>query len=292
MQLKYCGDIPYKLLRKSLPKSFYRTLQTSQIGRATLWEKAPTYRAIVNFYSEFHNKAFTQSFNDLCILEIGSGIQPYTAFHLIGNGAQKVICVEPKLKDFNPHNFKELVVKEIESFPQYNLTWNDFLQRTHWYASTADALKEHKNSVDTALSHLVFEHIGQLEEVWNEVEQLLTQQGKCLHRVDTSDHTYHAFFAKPILQRIFAGRDLCHLHYSDKTFAKLNDPKCWMNRRLLPEYRAFAKAAGFDTTVLRSFSINDAIIHSDILKRNTTADPSELHYTDFVISHQRIAQDS
>lgn len=277
-------DVPYKLFRKYLPISIYHALRKTRLGRAQQWQNFQTYRDIVAFYQEYLGK---NSFQDKVFLELGSGVQPLTALHMLHLGAKHVICVEPKLANVSMESLQPIFAEELRQNTQISVTWDDFVARTTFVSDLALVPKSLNNSVDFFVSHLVLEHVNSLHQIWEGLLPLHSQNGSHLHRIDPSDHTYHALAGKAWIQYWAKGADLRHLQYSNRCFRLLNDPKCWMNRNLLPDYIQAAQEHGFSTQIMRSYSFSKVPIHKDLLKKHPQAKPEELFLTDFVLIHTR-----
>lgn len=274
------GDIPYKLLRKALPMRLYQALRKTPLGRAKIWERAQTYRDIAQFYQDY----LPSSLEGKVVLELGCGVQPFTALHLLGQGAQHVICLEPKFAQIPSFEFADVVQLELQAQPELKLTANSFAERSTFCANLDGLPSQWLGRIDVVLSHLVLEHVSDMNGLWNQMRPYLSSNVQLLHRVDPSDHTYHAIVRLPVLKNIWKGRELCHLQYSQTLYNWLDDPKCNMNRLLLPHYRSLARSHGYTTEVLRVFEAKKVDIHADVLSGCESTE-SEVYLTDFVLLH-------
>jgi SAM-dependent methyltransferase len=250
-------DILYKLSRKALPASLYFWLSDGPLGRGRSYKRRETYKGILNHYLglgvEFKNRE---------VMELGSGCQSVTALGLLEAGASHVHLVEPKLRSKPPLGAEDLTGVSV---------WDDI------EASSAKT----QGKIGCILSHLVMEHVEDPKAVMASAWKLLSPGGTFYALVDLSDHTYHLLTKFAWLRNFANSRYLFHLRYSDRMFRWLNDPKCSMNRRLLPEYRLWAKEQGWDILSIDRHTSTFPKIHADRLTNVSDAKEEDLALTAF-----------
>lgn len=247
-------DILYKLLRKTLHPHLYHRISRSVLGRGKRYHQAPTY---LNIYEHYRNNGLR--FNGKVVLELGSGDQYYTALSFLSSGAKQVLLVDPVL---SPKSF----TKDLETLGRITgcSLPPDAGARITCCRSIQDVPSEYNDHVDIICSHNVLEHFSDLESFFAHNQRLLANSGISYNRVDLSDHTYHVFVKFKLTRAINQRRGLHHLRYSNKTFQLLNDPKCYMNRRLLPTYLELAKRHHLDVRELQTIPFRQVPIHSDL----------------------------
>jgi SAM-dependent methyltransferase len=142
---------------------------------------------------------------------------------------------------------------------------------------------EFDGTLDLICSFTVLEHVGDLEGSFADMARLLRPGGTAYHMVDVSDHTYQVFARWRALESINHNRALYHLRYSPGAFRILNDPKCYMNRELLPAYLAYARRHGLTVESLETAPYAEPFrIHPEVLARaGADADPAQLNVTSF-----------
>ncbi len=226
-------DIIWKLIRKSLSPSAYNWLSYRLFRRRDRYEKPETYTSIFDHYLkeglEFKGKV---------VLEAGCGLQIYTALSMLRAGADRVLLAEPKILE------KQNALEQITRF-QGAGGREDVLKSIIAYRSLKDVEDAHSSGIDLICSYTVLEHVEDLDNFFRHSQRLLKPGGISYHTVDLSDHTYQFFARFPVLRRLNEKRALYHLRYSNRAFARLNDPKCFMNRVLLPKYLELTAAHGF-----------------------------------------------
>jgi SAM-dependent methyltransferase len=269
-------DIAYKLARKAMTQSAYDFISFELLGRRSRYERWETYRDILAHY-----RSKGLEYRDKVVAEIGCGRQYFTALGFLAGGARQVHMVEPKLV-FSPETLAEhLKVFNRESGTSLG---PEQVQGKIFCHQDSSALKSGLDgSVDLICSFTVLEHVGNLAGFFADMARLLREGGTAYHMVDVSDHTYQVFARWPLLQRINHYRGLYHLRYSGKGFSRLNDPKCFMNRELLPTYLALAKRNGLDVESLETAPYREkASVHPEVLaKAGPSPDPEQVMVTSF-----------
>jgi SAM-dependent methyltransferase len=260
-------DFCYKLARRCMPNSIYQAIRGSRFGRRRRWETVDTYRGIFLAYDRAL-KAEEVNWTGKTVLEIGCGDQIYTALFLLANGCQKVILAEPKLQICSD---EERVKRALSLFrtavPEFSLSDEEVEARLFWYNDVRETLDILNGSVDIILTHLVLEHFDDLDAFFSVAHRLLAPGAISVNMVDLSDHTWHIFTRFKALAPLTSRNGLNHLRYSNKTFALLNDPKCFMNRFLLPLYCQKAADYGFDCRISQKVPLGRKVrIHNDVLR--------------------------
>ncbi|HLP41193.1 MAG TPA: methyltransferase domain-containing protein, partial [Fibrobacteria bacterium] len=196
-------------------------------------------------------------------------------------GAKRVVLIEPKLDPSLGRLAGDL--DAFNAFPgrPRDLVPTEVVGRIIAYRDLDQAPSALDGKVDVACSHLVLEHFENLESFFAHTRRLLAPGGVSHNRVDLSDHTYHVLGKYPFLQRFAASRILHHLRYSDAVFRFVNDPKCYMNRVLLPEYLRLAVAHGFRVENLERVFHDRAVVHPDLHRRYAGSDPRDLQVVNF-----------
>lgn len=267
-------DQIYKYTRKSLNPKFYRGISNSIFGRSQKWSRIENYQTVFNFYQ---NDKF--SFEGKTVLEIGSGAQLYTALFFMAAGAKQVILVDPKWKG-EVKNFKEA----LNSFNQFNSSHPLLIeveQNISCLVALTDITPNLNNSIDFIGSYLVLEHFSEISSFFAHVKRLLSPLGISRNKVDLSDHTYHIFGKYPFTRNFGAKRCLYHLRYSNNTFAKLNDPKCFMNRILFPEYLKEVEQHQLSILNVEKRFDASAVVHPELIRNNPCVNFNDLQIIDF-----------
>jgi len=253
-------DFTYKLARKWLSPYLYNTISYDLLKRRKGYERIETYENIFKHYKE--NGI---DFKEKTVIELGSGLQYFTAFFFLLDGAKKVFLIEPKLV-FSLSELKS----SLDIFnSQYGskLTIEDAANRIECYSDLAGLKGNLKCEVDVICSYTVLEHVINLPSIFAECAKILNRNGRCYHLIDLSDHTYQVFARLPFLAGLNQKRPLYHLRYSKKLFEFVNDPKCFMNRKLVPEYLLLAEKNGY---TISNFSIKTfdgkMKIHPDLIE--------------------------
>jgi SAM-dependent methyltransferase len=266
-------DVLYKLARKALPAGAYRNLAQSFFGRGKGYFRPATYRAIYEYY-----RGRGLEFRGRRILEVGPGSQLFTAFFFLADGAEEVLVADPKV---DPDSARA----QLE---QFNAAFKaglgpEALSRLSLFTDTSAVPQAYNGRIDLICSHNVLEHVPDPGAFLAENVRLLSPEGASCHRVDVSDHTYHVFGKFRLLHAWGAGRSLYHLRYSDRAFRILNDPKCWMNRVLLPAYLEAARAHGLRVRELDRSRFREVPVHPDLGRLPGAHIPEDLYVTDFFI---------
>lgn len=267
-------DFPYKLGRKALGRGLYSALSRSFLGRTMGWERPETYAGIFSYYKERLG-----DFKGKTVCEVGSGNQYFTAFHFLNAGAARVFLVEPKVR--NPQDKIKADLRSFLASQGGTPGLEDAASRVVMLPDLAALGSELDGCMDLICSHLVLEHVSDLDGLFRHTARLLSPQGRAHHRVDLSDHTYHVFAKFPILRDIATRRSLFHLRYSDRVFSLLNDPKCYMNRRLLPEFLRAAEGRGLKAEYRVVNRMENTRVHSDLRARCVGRDGGLLKAVEF-----------
>jgi SAM-dependent methyltransferase len=268
-------DIAWKLGRKSLTGGLYDFLSYRVLGRNRRYERLETYESIYRHYRD-HGLEF----RGRKVAEIGCGLQLFTGLQMLAEGASEVILVEPKL-DFSP-TFVEGHVLRYNAARDKTLAVDDVAKRSRAYKDLGKVPADDDGSVDIVCSYTVLEHVPDLSAFFRESYRVLKPGGVSYHLVDLSDHTYQVLGHFPLVAGINSRRGLYHLRYGDGAFARLNDPKCWMNRQLLPTYLDLARKVGFAVERLEVQPFRGPVqIHPDLLARVPGTDPAQLRALTF-----------
>jgi SAM-dependent methyltransferase len=257
-------DYFYKLLRKSLSKSLYSFISSSEIGRGGNWRKPETFFHIFDKYQN----SLKGNIEDKVVLEIGSGDQFFTAFCFLEAGAKTVILTEPKL-DKSEQNLKSCFNAFKNTNRYFRLQYEQVCENILSFSDLSSIPAIFSDKIDFICSHQVLEHFESLETYFEALVNFLRKDGIAYNSVDLSDHTYHVLEKYRLTHNISQQRKLYHLRYSIKTFAKINDNKCYMNRILLPEYLAIAHKYKLNSEVIgkRLLEKPEKNIHQDILDK-------------------------
>jgi len=209
--LSVLEDILYKLSRKVLPLSLYRSFSRSFLGREKGWKRIETYLATFEFY---RNQEV--DFTGCRVAEVGSGDQYYTAFFFLDAGAKEVLLVEPtltpnleklsaELARFNHHTSKQIKLDAV-------------MGRIFCYRDLSEIPAEFDFRTGLMFSYLVLEHFRDIETFFLHTRRLLKPKGLSCNIVDLSDHTYHLLAKYGFLRPLAVKRRLYHLRYSDRIF--------------------------------------------------------------------------
>jgi SAM-dependent methyltransferase len=274
----YFFDVPYKLLRKSLPKGVY-VLGRKVFGRLKKFCSPEHAMMIVALYREHI------PIEGKVILEIGPGNDISTAIMMIMLGAERVYLVDKIskltekghnndidfIKAFLPEIKKTgIAIKGMQEIPAPEIA--DKICFIDSYFTDSERLFEALGGVkkvDCIVSHQVLEHIDSPDEAFKNMRTMLKPGGVMFHEIDFSDHTMHIFNKYPILRQLCRNHSLAHLYYSDKFWKVCNDTvRLNMNRYILPDYLALFKGYGFTVSGLsRRNTARKQEIHHDILSR-------------------------
>ena len=272
-------DIAYKLARKAMGSGLYDKVSYDWLGRRRNYERLDTYTAIHRHYL-----AQGLAFRGLRIIEVGAGLQYFTALHFLADGAAQVTLVEPKLR-FSAETLRRFI-------GEFNAQSPDKVDA----AAAGSAIAAYNDlsqvpqdaSADLMLSYTVLEHVRDLKGFFAESARLLKPGGRAYHMIDLSDHTYQVFARFPWASRLNDNRALYHLRYSQRMFDFLNDGKCWMNRALGPEYIALAQANGFRVvSAVPGPYPRPVRIHPEIRARQGQAAAAELSITTLALTLER-----
>ena len=272
-------DVAYKWARRAMSQSFYDYVSFNLLGRKIRYEKWETYRDILAHY-----KSKGLDFRGKAVAEFGCGRQYFTALGFLAEGARHVHMVEPKLA-FS----REVLAQHLAVF---NARYGAALTLAHaeksisCHADSSAMGRDCDGTLDLICSFTVLEHVGDLAGCFADMARLLRPGGAAYHMVDVSDHTYQVFARWPVLEKINHYRALYHLRYSERGFRQLNDPKCFMNRELLPTYLALAKKNGLKVAGLEPAPYREKVkVHPEVLARaGTSPDPEQVKVTSFALS--------
>lgn len=274
------GDFLYKLARKSLDAGVYKGISNSVLGRSRKWARVENYSGMFEFY-----RKGGLGFEGKTVVEVGSGDQFYTALFFLSSGAARVIMVDPKLSG-SKEGLKE-AVPAFEAARGKGMAPADAVDRIDCFRDLSEVPESWNGRADFIGSYLVLEHFSDIRPFFLHARRLLATAGLSRNKVDLSDHTYH-ILGKYALTRSFAGRrSLYHLRYSDAAFRRINDPKCYMNRILLPEYLDAAREFGLKVAELSCRTDGKAVVHRDLASRFPGRDPGELQVIDFDLDLSR-----
>lgn len=268
------GDYLYKLARKSLDPQLYRGFSNSVLGRGRTWGKVENYAGMFDYYR--HGGV---DFDGKIVVEVGSGNQFFTALFFLSAGAAKVILVDPKLtlEAEGLEGAAAAFAAERGAGPSPA----DARARIECHRDLSEVPAAWDGKAGFLGSYLVLEHFTDIRPFFRHARRLLAPDGLSRNKVDLSDHTYHILGKYP-LTRVLAGRrSLYHLRYSDAAFRRVNDPKCYMNRKLLPEYLAAAHEFGFRILDLRKRVDGRAVVHRDLTSRFPGHESEDYRVIDF-----------
>lgn len=268
-------DIAWKIGRKSLPKGLYNFLSYRVLGRSRSYERLDTYVAIYRHYRE-HGL----DFRGRKVVEVGCGLQLYTALQMLADGASEALLVEPKL-DLTP----AFIAGHVERFNAAggaHLDAGDAARRLRAFKDLSLIPCGDDGTADIVCSYTVLEHVPDLASFFRESARVLKPGAVSYHMVDLSDHTYQIMGRLPLLSPLNSRRGLFHLRYGASAFRLLNDPKCWMNRELLPAYLRLASGSGFAVESLDVQPFQGKLrIHPDLMAKVPGADPAQLQAVTF-----------
>jgi len=281
-------DFFYKFARKSVPPSLYEAFRRGRFGRRKSFETLGYYSRI---FSEYQKAARISQplenganvFAGKTALEIGCGDQIFTALSMLAGGCKRVILADPKLDVFRDCGRAARSISEFSAeTPGFSLTGGEVMERLDCYDGLETIPGDFNGGVDFIFSHTVLEHFDNLDIFFSSVRRLLAPDGISFNVVDLSDHTYH-IFSKYRFTRWLASRGgLAHLRYSDKTFGYVNDPKCFMNRYLLPAYCRKASEYGFKCEITERDVFGKKVpVHKDLAGGLDTAGENDIFITGF-----------
>jgi SAM-dependent methyltransferase len=266
-------NIIWNLFRKSLGNGLYQGFKKSPLGRFRKYYAISTYK---NIFDQYKSAGF--DFRDKRILEVGCGEQFYTAYDFLAAGAKFVFLVDPvfseKSRDLQNAHYKEylkqnLVDRIIEKV------------KISTYNSLKAISSEYNGKFDFICSHFALEHFRNLDDFFRNTARLLSPGGAAFNIIDLSDHSSQVFDNRKWVGRLYRKRMLNQLRYSDYMYNLMTDKRIWVNRLLVPAYKALAQKHGLKIVGVNPFGYCKARIHSDVLKRNPTTDSKELYITHF-----------
>lgn len=275
-------DVAFKLFRKFLPSKWYRAASHSVFGIGRNYYVPETYRAIGLYYERK-----CPDVAGLRVLEVGPGSQLFTAFLFFSRGALEVLVADPRV---DPGSARAQL-DQYNAFTGAGMP-DSVLERLHFFKDASVIPAAHDARIDLVCSYNVLEHLPDLQAFFAANARLLSPGGVSCHRVDVSDHTYHVFdnrlLAKfPPFRGLSHRGALTHLRYSDRAFGLLNDPKCFMNRKLLPVFLEVARRNGLEAHALERSSCPPAPIHADLRATGPDWTPENLYLTDFFFTLSR-----
>ncbi|MGM0462843.1 MAG: class I SAM-dependent methyltransferase [Fibrobacterota bacterium] len=264
-------DLMYRVLRNNVEFESFRKV----IGRKKEFSTFRHFSKIVDIYSSH------VPLKDNVVLELGAGVQLYTAFCILALGAKKVYLSDPSIEmDLIERSDLVSIAKVVKKkYPRSESRINDISQHPDKYivifplnlSEREKGIENYQNTFDTIVSHQVLEHIPSIDTLFNNLVTISKATTIHSHIVDASDHYYHVFERiKPIKSFILKYYRQKHLAYSNKMFAKINGHSCYMNRKLLPHYLETLKKYNINNysyKILESnFFDNRKYVHKDILR--------------------------
>jgi len=261
-------DVPYKLFRKVLPQVVYGGAIKKVFGRQKEFEHLDHFEFIYNHYC---HKGL--NFKDKTVLELGAGNQIYTALFFIHEGAKKVILVDPKI-DFD-QQARDKAIEDFMIFKKSSNNISDFLDKIEFHPGLESLPQEYISGIDLICSYTVLEHIKDLRSMFLMCKKLINQTGSIFHEVDLTDLIYHFFNRYKRLKSLWLKRMAFHLRYSNKMFSVLNDNKCYMNRKMLPDYLKIIEQAGLHVKELQKNPLTTMVRAHKDLKVNDNSKNAE-----------------
>jgi len=241
-------DIPYKLARKLLPNGIY-SLASKIIGRKKIYCTFSTYQNIFDNYL-YH----LPELSGKTILEVGCGNQLHTSVQFLLHEAKQVLLAEPKLE-----NSKHQFLSAIQPFSDQNISHEQIIS----FKDLDSIPGTFNRNIDIICSNFVLEHFSDLDNYFQNVNRLLTNDGVAYSYVDLSDHSLHPFDAISFLKWIYQKNTLNHLKYSNKLFSFLEDKRIFVNRVLLPAYIDYSKQYNFKYEITPR-KVEKCPIHKDL----------------------------
>lgn len=263
-------DILYKMIRKALPSGLFQ-VASRLLGRDKAYHRPGTYRGIYDYY-----RSHGLDFRGKTVLEVGPGSQLFTAFFYLADGADQILVADPKVDPESVHR----QLQEFNAFSQ-NPLGSETTAKIKFFRDTREIPNEYNGRIDLICSNNVLEHLPDLGSFYADNARLLSPYGESCHRVDVSDHTYHLFSKFPLLRNLGHRRSLYHLRYSNRAFQLLNDPKTYMNRKLLPVHLDHVRGVGLRIAELQRQAFPQVPIHPDLWKGSALPPAEDLHLTDF-----------
>ncbi|MDR0330790.1 MAG: class I SAM-dependent methyltransferase [Chitinispirillales bacterium] len=248
-----------------MPSFFYQIIRNSYFGRRKGYETLGTYEDIFLRYGNAA-QALGVGFAGKTALEVGCGDQIFTALFLLAGGCGKVALVDPKLNSYgDAARFCGAVSAFRAVRPDFSMPDGEVRERVLCYNGLNEIPGAFNGSTDFIFTNVVLEHFHDLDVFFSAARRLLADGGVSFNTVDLSDHTYHIFRRFKATQSLSYRNALNHLRYSNKAFAFINDPKCFMNRHLLPAYGEKAAKHGLKCQIKELSSLGrSAPIHKDI----------------------------
>ena len=266
-------DIVWNLFRKSLGNTVYKQLIKSPLGRPYEYYSITTYRRIFDFY-----RSSGYDFKSRRILEVGCGEQFYTSCFFLADEAETVTLVDPIL------NEKSASVKLThigEAQDNCGNISDAAGSNIRWFGSLDAIPSGSDERFDFICSHFVLEHFDNLERYFSSLQRLLSRGGISYNFVDLSNHAYHLFDSRWWTRWLYRKMILYHLGYSDTLYTAITDRRIWVNRLLLPAYRALAEKYRLEILKIATHPYRKVKIHLDVLTRNRTSHPDDLYVTHF-----------
>jgi len=271
-------DVAWKLSRKALNPGLYDFLSYDLFGRKRVYEKPETYLGIFDHY-----RSQGLEFKGKTVIEAGCGKQLQTALHFLSAGAAKVMLAEPRLKftrELLNANLAIFNARFWRSDPP--LKEDEVALRLEAYSDLGGIPAARDGLADLLCSYTVMEHVSDPAGFFRESHRLLRPGGTAYHLVDVSDHTYHLLARFAATRNLSGRRALFHMRYSEPAFSLVNDSKCYMNRRLMPEYVEMAEQTGFKVEGLNWEPYDGpVVIHPHLLARCREKDPNRFRLLNF-----------
>lgn len=267
-------DMLFKLVRKTMRWDVLRGVAGRRMGVEGDLSGIRMPRVVWQYYRnqgiDFRNKT---------VLEFGGGDRIYTALFFLAAGARRVISVHPGIR------FDEVEWLGCERLFRISegCDWEPChaLSRIECYPDLAAVPASYDSGIDVICSHFALEHCRDLEGFFVQNQRLLAPTGISHHRVDLTDPTYQAFSRFPFLKTFAARRRLYHLRYPDWLFRWLNDSKCHINRKLLPDYLRLARSHNLAMECVEKRISPGTKVNQDLLGRGQSHKPDDLDVADF-----------
>ena len=267
-------DLIFKLSRRALPISLYKAISRSIFGRNRQW----TGIAMPQKISEYYLSQGLDARNKI-VIEVGGGDQIFTALFFLSWGATKVILVDPVIG--KGRNSWVAVLGEFNRATGKNLEINILKEKIECYEDLSKVPEIFNGKIGLICSHFSLEHFRDLSSFFVQNQRLLLIDGRSHNRIDLSDHTYHVFSKYQLLKSLSAKRSLYHLRYSDRMFTLLNDPKCYMNRKMIPDYVELSKKFGLIAECKARNQTKNFKVHFEILERYPHYSSEDFQVIDF-----------
>lgn len=218
-------------------------------------------------------------FRNRTVLEVGGGDMIYAALFFLAAGARRVVLVDPGIR------FDEVEWLSCERLFRISegCDWEPYnaLSRIECHPDLDAVPVSYNSGIDVICSHFALEHYRDLEGFFVQNQRLLAPMGISHHRVDLTDPTYQALGRYPFFKAFAARRRLYHLRYPDWLFRWLDDTKCPINRKLLPDYVRLARAHNLAVECVEKRMAPGAKVNQDLVWPGHPLKPDDLDVADF-----------